>query len=213
LSTIFMPAHSFVAITSSMSLVRARRLVGQLAHQHQDVALAAEQLAHLARLQRARLLLVGRDHRDAGRQLVEVDRLAVHVDERDLRGRHHLGDLRRRVGVDRVHDDRVDLLRDHVLHLTQLLADVVAAVLDLHRRAVLLRRVADTVAQDRQERVVERCHRHADLLGMRERHRQDRGGRGGHQLGLHDHSVSSSPGRKTARCAPPGRVRSGPIGT
>ena len=67
-------------------------------------------------------------------QRVDVDRLAVDVDQRDAgrrgRVRHRLGGR----GVDRVDDDRVDARGDEVVDLVELLGDVVLRVLDLQVR-------------------------------------------------------------------------------
>ena len=109
---------------------------------------------------------------------VDVDRLAVDVDEGHAAAgggvRHRLG----RRGVDGVDDDRVDARGDEVVDLVELLRDVVLGVLDLYLDAVERARVLDeAVAEHGQEVVVEARHRHPDGLGHggRRQERQETG--------------------------------------
>ena len=136
-----------------------RRLVRQHALHDEDVALAAEELADLLGLEGARLGLV-RGHEGGLRtEFVDVDRLAVDVDERHAGVGGGLGDGGGRRGVDGVDDDRVDAVGDEVLDLVHLLRDVVLGVLDLqlHTRK-RLRIIGHTVAEHGQKIVVELAH-------------------------------------------------------
>src|SRR5271166_2505373 len=107
-----------------------RRLVRQHTLHDEDIALAAEELADLLGLEGARLGLVRGDEGGLRTELVDVDRLAVDVDERHAGVGGGLGDGCGRRGVDWVDDDRVDAVGDEVLNLAQLLGDVVLGVLD-----------------------------------------------------------------------------------
>ena len=101
-------------------------------------------------------------------QRVDVDRLAVDVDQRHARGcgriRHGLGGR----GVDRVDDDRVHVGGDEIVDLVKLLGDVVLRVLDLHLDPVQGTGILDqSVPEHGQEVVVEPRHRHGDGFSRR----------------------------------------------
>ncbi len=148
-----------------------RGLVRELAHHHVDVGFGlalvlGEDAADLDGFQRAGFHLVrGHEGLVVG-QRVDVDRLAVDVDERDIRRRRRIGHRLRRRCVDRIHDDRVDTARDEVVDLVELLGDIVLRILDLYAGAVLVGVFLDAVAQNGQKVVVELGHRHADILGQ-----------------------------------------------
>ena len=108
--------------------------------------------------------LVGGDESLVVRQRVDVDRLAIHIDQRNLGGggsvRHRLGCRR----VNRVHDDRIDARGDEVLDLVELLGHVVLRILNLQIDAVHAFRLLDhAVPQNGQEVVVEQGHGYADV--------------------------------------------------
>ena len=114
---------------------------------------------------RARIDFVRRDEGLVVGQRVDVDRLAVHIDQRHAGGGGGIRHRLRGRGVDRVHDDRIDARGDEVVDLVQLLGHVVLRVLDLHRQARRIGLRLDAVAQHGQEVVVEQRHRHADVRG------------------------------------------------
>jgi hypothetical protein len=98
---------------------------------------------------------------------VEVDRLAVDVDQRDLGVLGELAHRSRGVGVDGIDDDRLHAGCDEILDLVELAADIVLRIFDLQLDALLgLGVVLHGVAQDGQEIVVEQGHRYADILRM-----------------------------------------------
>jgi len=177
----------------------AGALVGQFTHHDDGLALAAEQTADFLGFQRAGDDFLRSDEGLLVRQFVDVDRLAVDIDQRNA---GIGGDLRHgdgRVGVDRVDDDRIDAGGDEVLNLALLLGDVVLRVFDLQRHPVQrLGIILHAVAKHGQEVVVEQCHRHAD--GFRMGGRAQQNGHGGAQNEL-SHDFSSSNGaRLTFSC-------------
>ncbi len=87
-----------------------------------------------------------------GAERIDVDRLAVDIDDRDAGIVGELGHRRGGRGVDRVDDDRIDLGGDEVLDLRQLLLHVVIGDFDLDRLVGVRRRLLDALAQHRQER-------------------------------------------------------------
>ena len=121
------------------------------------------------------IALVGGHEGLVVRQRVDVDRLAVDVDQRDIGGgggiRHGLGGR----GVDGVDDDRVHARRDEILDLVKLLCNVVLRVLHLDLDAVHALGLLDhAVTKDGQEIVIEQRHRHADLFGEGRRRHEHR---------------------------------------
>ena len=164
---ILMPLQSGVA-DDLMDVLGSlhRRLVRQHALYDEDIALAAEKLADLLGLEGARLGLVRGDEGGFGAELVDVDRLAVDIDERHAGVGGGLGDRRGGRRVDRIDDDGVDAVGDEVLNLAQLFGDVVLGVLDLKRDArKRLGVVRHAVAKNGQEVVVKLVHRHANFGG------------------------------------------------
>ncbi len=126
-------------------------LVGDLALQDDDVALAARELGELLHLHGAREQGVGADVGHVGDRRVAVDE-----HDRDVRG---LGGVRHRLrgaGVDRHDDDRRDALRDEVLDLRQLGRGVVLGVGDRGGGALGGRLLLDGVLDPAQERVAVR---------------------------------------------------------
>ena len=121
-------------------------------------------VAELDGFQRAGFHFVRGDEGLVVGQGVDVDRLAVHIDQRDVRGSGGIRHRLRRRGIDRVHDDRVNARGDEVVDLVQLLGDVVLRILDLHLQAGRIGLRLDAVAQHGQEVVVEQRHRHADAV-------------------------------------------------
>ena len=87
------------------------------------------------------------------------------------------GHPRGRIGIDRVDDDRIDFLRDEILDLIQLAADIVLGVFELDSGLELLRSRFHVTAHDGEEIVIEQ--RHGDPHGSRPRRceqcRQHRG--------------------------------------
>ena len=162
-----------------------RGLVRELAHDDvgagAGAALAhrAEHLAHLEGFKRAGLDLVRRHDRLVVGQRVEVDRLAVHVDQRHAGRRRGIGHRLGGGGVDRVHDDRVHAGGHEVVDLVELAGHVVLRIFDLHVDSVHTVGVfLEPVAQDGEEVVVEERHGDADRLGH-----CDRGEQGGQAKG------------------------------
>ncbi|ENN84208.1 hypothetical protein RHSP_77195 [Rhizobium freirei PRF 81] len=178
-------------------------LVGQFAHHDDGLALAAEDSANFLGFQRAGFLLVGCDEGLLVRKAVDVGRLAVDVDERDLGVGSQLGDGSRCVGIDRVDDDGIDLTGDEVLDLALLLGNVVLSVFDLQRHAAhALCIVLHAVAQNGQEVVVEQRHGYADRLSMSSGRQQKRHCRAKNEF-LHIFLPDAVPGHTPPECRSP----------
>ena len=140
--------------------------------QHGDLApRLAEHFDHRVRRFLAAAVIVGRDlRRDLDARLVarDVDREHRHA------GRVRLLDHRHdRLRIARTEDDGADLLDEEILHLVALLGDVLVGAQDDRLVAAFLRLGGDVVADDLEERIVERQKRDGDRT-LRLRH-----GRGG----------------------------------
>ena len=147
-----------------------RSLVRQLAHQDVDprriAAHIGQDVADLDGFQSAGFRLVRSHEGLAVGQGVDVDRLAVDIDQRRAGG---LGGLGHRLGgrsVDRVDDDRVHAGGYEVVDLVELARHVVLGVFDLdidafHSVGLFL----NAVAQHGQEIVIKERHRHANVFG------------------------------------------------
>ena len=113
-----------------------------------------------------RLDFVRGDESGLRAQSVDVGRLAVDVDERNASVGGELGHGRGRGSVDGVDNDCVDMVRDEVLDLAELLGDVVLGVLDVQSHPWQgFGIVYHAVAQNGEEVVVELVHRYADIGG------------------------------------------------
>jgi len=104
--------------------------------------------------------VVGSHEGDFGRQLL-VGGSAVNVHERYAGAHGESSHRGGRISVDRVDDDGVHLLRNEILDLVQLSADVVLSVFELDRDVQLLRTRLHAGADRCQEVVIEQSHGHA----------------------------------------------------
>src|SRR5215472_3458876 len=71
------------------------------------------------------------------------------------------------LGVDGIDDDRIHLLRNEILHLVELPADIVLGVFELDVDIELLRPRLHAGAHDGEEVVIEQRHGNADRGGLR----------------------------------------------
>ena len=138
-------------------------LVGQLAHHHNDVALAAQKLANFFGFQGAGVNFVRANERNLGRQSL-VGWHTVDIHQRHACGCCQSCHLRGCRCVNRVHHNRVHFGSDEVLNLAQLLAHVVVGVFNLKINLLVFCIGNHAVAQNGKEVVVKFCHRYADLL-------------------------------------------------